>query len=236
VDAAPVIAIDGPGGSGKGTVSRRVATALGWHWLDSGALYRVTALAAALAGVPLARADEVARIAATLDVRFVPGDGGGDRVLLGGRDVSAEIRSEEAGSGASIVAAMPEVRAALVERQRAFREAPGLVADGRDMGTAIFPDAGLKVFLTANLAERARRRHKQLSEKGIDVSLAALLRDMAERDERDSTRAAAPLRPAPDACLLDSTGLTVDEVVDRVLGWVAERQLAARAVRRGATD
>jgi cytidylate kinase len=233
VDAAPVIAIDGPGGSGKGTVSRRVATALGWHWLDSGALYRVTALAAALAGVPLARADEVARIAATLDVRFVPGDGGGDRVLLGGRDVSAEIRSEEAGSGASIVAAMPEVRAALVERQRAFREAPGLVADGRDMGTAIFPDAGLKVFLTANLAERARRRHKQLSEKGIDVSLAALLRDMAERDERDSTRAAAPLRPAPDACLLDSTGLTVDEVVDRVLGWVAERQLAGRVARKG---
>jgi cytidylate kinase len=233
VAAAPVIAIDGPGGSGKGTVSRRVATALGWHWLDSGALYRVTALAAALAGVPLARAEEVARIAATLDVRFVPGDGGDDRVLLAGRDVSAEIRSEEAGSGASIVAAMPEVRAALVGRQRAFREAPGLVADGRDMGTAIFPDAGLKVFLTANLAERARRRHKQLSDKGIDVSLAALLRDMAERDERDSTRTAAPLRPAPDACLLDSTGLAVDEVVDRVLGWVAERQLAGQVARKG---
>ena len=230
---APVIAIDGPGGSGKGTVSRRVAMALGWHWLDSGALYRLTALAAALAGVPLGRAEEVARIAATLDVHFEPGDGGDDRVLLAGRDVSAEIRSEEAGSGASIVAAMPEVRAALVARQRAFREPPGLVADGRDMGTAIFPDAALKVFLTANLAERARRRHKQLSDKGIDVSLSALLRDMAERDERDSTRTAAPLRPAPDACLLDSTGLTVDEVVDRVLGWVTERQLADRAVRRG---
>lgn len=230
---APVIAIDGPGGSGKGTISRRVATALGWHWLDSGALYRLTALAAALAGVPLGRADEVARIAATLDVRFCPGDGGDDQVFLAGRDVGAEIRSEEAGSGASIVAAMPEVRAALVARQRAFREAPGLVADGRDMGTAIFPDAGLKVFLTANLAERARRRHKQLSEKGIDVSLAALLRDMAERDERDSTRAVAPLRPAPDACLLDSTGLSVDEVAGRVLGWVADRQLAGRAARNG---
>jgi cytidylate kinase len=229
---APVIAIDGPGGSGKGTVSRRVASALGWHWLDSGALYRLTALAAAIGGVPLDRPDAVARVAAALDVRFLPGQGE-DRVLLAGRDVSSEIRSEEAGSGASIVAVLPVVRAALVERQRAFRQPPGLVADGRDMGTAIFPDAGLKVFLTANLAERARRRHKQLSDKGIDVSLAALLRDMAERDERDSARSAAPLRPAPDALLLDSTGLTADEVVAQVLGWATDRQLAGPVASRG---
>jgi cytidylate kinase len=232
VAPVPVIAVDGPGGSGKGTVSRRVALALGWHWLDSGALYRVTALAAAIAGVPLDRPGDVARVAASLDARFLPGDGE-DRVLLAGRDVSGEIRSEEAGSGASIVAALPAVRAALVERQREFRQPPGLVADGRDMGTAIFPDAGLKIFLTANLAERARRRHKQLSDKGIDVSLAALLRDMAERDERDSTRAAAPLRPAPDALLLDSTGLTVDEVVAQVLGLATDRQLAGPGACRG---
>jgi CMP/dCMP kinase len=232
VAPVPVIAVDGPGGSGKGTVSRRVALALGWHWLDSGALYRVTALAAAIGGVPLDRAGDVARVAASLDARFLPRDGE-DRVLLDGRDVSSEIRSEEAGSGASIVAALPAVRAALVERQRAFRQLPGLVADGRDMGTAIFPDAGLKIFLTANLAERARRRHKQLSDKGIDVSLAALLRDMAERDERDSARSAAPLRPAPDALLLDSTGLTVDEVVGQVLGWATDRQLAGPGARRG---
>lgn len=222
---APVIAIDGPGGSGKGTISRRLALHLGWHWLDSGALYRLTAVAAAIGGVPLTRAADVARVAAGLDVRFVPGTGG-DQVLLAGRDVSAEIRSEEAGSGASIVAVMPAVRAALVDRQRAFRRPPGLVADGRDMGTVIFPDASLKVFLTADLAERARRRHKQLSEKGIDVSLAALLRDMAERDERDTARSAAPLRPAADAKVLDSTGLTVDEVLGRIRGWLAERGLA----------
>jgi cytidylate kinase len=222
---APVITIDGPGGSGKGTISRRLALDLGWHWLDSGALYRLTAVAAAMAGVPLGREADVARVAAGLEVRFLPGPGG-VRVLLAGRDVSAEIRSEEAGSGASIVAVMPAVRAALVDRQRAFRQPPGLVADGRDMGTVIFPDAGLKVFLTADLAERARRRHKQLSEKGIDVSLAALLRDMAERDERDTARSAAPLRPAADARVLDSTGLTVDEVLGLIRGWLAERGLA----------
>jgi cytidylate kinase len=222
---APVITIDGPGGSGKGTISRRLALDLGWHWLDSGALYRLTAVAAAMAGVPLGREADVARVAAGLEVRFLPGPGG-DRVLLAGRDVSAEIRSEEAGSGASIVAVMPAVRAALVDRQRAFRQPPGLVADGRDMGTVIFPDAGLKVFLTADLAERARRRHKQLSEKGIDVSLAALLRDMAERDERDTARSAAPLRPAADARVLDSTGLTVYEVLGLIRGWLAERGLA----------
>ena len=221
---APVITIDGPGGSGKGTVSRRLAMDLGWHWLDSGALYRLTALAASLAGVPLVRDEDVAAVAAGLDVQFLPGEDG-DRVLLGGRDVSAEIRAEEAGSGASIVAAMPAVRAALVERQRAFRRPPGLVADGRDMGTVIFPDAGLKVFLTADLAERARRRHKQLSEKGIDVSLAALLRDMAERDQRDTARSAAPLRPATDARVLDSTGLTVAEVIGLIRDWASERRL-----------
>lgn len=222
---APVIAIDGPGGSGKGTISRRLALDLGWHWLDSGALYRLTAVAAAIGGVPLTRAADVARVAAGLDVRFVPG-AGGDQVLLAGRDVSAEIRSEEAGSGASIVAVMPAVRAALVDRQRAFRRPPGLVADGRDMGTVVFSDAPLKVFLTASAEERARRRYLQLKDRVPGVTLSSLLEEIRVRDERDTQRAVAPLKPAHDALLLDSTALSIEQVLERILAEVAARGLA----------
>jgi CMP/dCMP kinase len=218
---APVLAIDGPGGSGKGTVSRAVAAALEWHWLDSGALYRAVALAAQREGVPWTAEVRLATLALKLPVRFAYG-AQGDRVWLGQSDVTDEIRSEASGQGASAVAAIPAVRAALVQRQRAFRRVPGLVADGRDMGTAIFPDAGLKVFLTASVEERARRRHNQLKEKGIDVSLPALSEDMAERDRRDSERTASPLRPSPEAHLLDSTGLPVEAVVAQVLRWAAE--------------
>ncbi len=215
--AVPVITIDGPSGSGKGTVSRAVATALGWHFLDSGALYRLAAMAAGDANLderdPLAHA----RTAATMDVRFESNPDGSEKVLLAGRDVTTILRSETTGSAASRVAAIPEVRTALVDRQRRFAQPPGLVADGRDMGSVIFPDAGLKIFLTATPQERARRRHKQLKDKGLDVSLPALSREIAERDARDTGRKVAPLEAAADAILLDSTGLEVDEVVARIL-------------------
>lgn len=217
----PVLALDGPGGSGKGTVARAVARRLGWHLLDSGALYRVVAVAALEQGLSLDDESGLAAVAASLDARFDAFAGPEGRVLLGGRDVSSAIRSESAGAAASRVAAWPAVRAALVGRQRGFRLAPGLVADGRDMGSVIFPDAALKVFLTASVEERARRRYNQLKQKGIDVSLAALSKDMAERDRRDAERTVAPLRACPDARTLDSTGLSVDEVVSRVLAWVA---------------
>lgn len=220
----PVLAIDGPGGAGKGTVSRLVADRLGWHLLDSGALYRLVALDALEKGTGLDSDEDVARLASRLDARFLS-HGGGVRVLLSGRDVTDAIRSESAGDGASRVAAFPAVRRALVERQRAFRRPPGLVADGRDMGAVIFPDAGLKVFLTASVEERARRRHKQLKDKGIDVSLSALSRDMTERDRRDSERSVAPLKPCDDARILDTTGMDIPRVVDVVLGWAAERCL-----------
>jgi len=222
--AAPVLAIDGPGGAGKGTISRLVAERLGWHLLDSGALYRLVALDAIQRRVALDSESAVAGLAARLDARFLSA---GDRsqVLLNGQDATDAIRSEAAGDGASRVAALPDVRRALIERQRAFRRPPGLVADGRDMGAVIFPDAVLKVFLTASVEERARRRHKQLKDKGIDVSLSALSRDMVERDRRDSERSIAPLEPSDDARILDTTGMDIPRVVETVLRWAAERSL-----------
>jgi cytidylate kinase len=207
-----VIAVDGPAASGKGTIAAAVARALRFHYLDSGALYRLVALKALRSGVAFDDAAALARLAATLDTRFAD-----DRVLLDGEDATGAIRAEEVSAGASLVAVHAGVRAALIERQRAFREPPGLVADGRDMGTVVFPDAGLKVFLTATAEERARRRHKQLIAKGISVTLDSLLRDIRERDARDAGRAAAPLRPASDAVLLDTTDLTIDEAIARVL-------------------
>ena len=218
----PVIAIDGPSGSGKGTISRRVAARLGWRLLDSGALYRLVALSAARKGVSLDDVDGLADVARELDVWFASAADGSERIELEGEDVTADVRAEECGAKASIVAAYQPVRDALIERQRAFCEPPGLVADGRDMGTQVFPDAPLKVFLTASAEERARRRHKQLKDKGLDVSLAALSRDIEDRDRRDSERRVAPLRPAEDARLLDSSGLSIETVTERVLDWAAE--------------
>jgi cytidylate kinase len=217
----PVIAIDGPSGSGKGTIARRVADALGYHLLDSGALYRLVALSARKSGVSLQDSEKLAHLAVELDVRFDSDEGGEERIWLGEEDVTGEIRTEEAGAGASAVAQIPAVREALFERQRAFQQPPGLVADGRDMGSHVFPDAALKVFLTASAEERARRRHKQLKDKGLDVSLAALSRDIEDRDRRDSERSVAPLRPAEDARILDSSGQSIEAVTNTVLDWVA---------------
>jgi CMP/dCMP kinase len=222
----PVVTIDGPSGSGKGTVSRAVARTVHWHWLDSGALYRLVALAGGRLGLAPDDVKSHAEAAKAMDVRFDFGQGlEEERVLLGGRDVTAELRSEIAGAGASRVAAWPEVRQALLERQKAFARPPGLVADGRDMGTVVFRDAELKIFLTASAEERARRRYNQLKDKGSGVSLAALSREIAERDARDSTRAVAPLKPAPDAHVIDSTGLGIEEVADRVLALGRSRSL-----------
>ena len=219
----PVIAIDGPSGSGKGTVARQVARRLGWHLLDSGALYRLVALAGAERG--LAQDDEPghAAVAAALAAEFQADPAGNERILLDGREVTLQLRTEAAGAAASRVAAMPEVRKALYSRQRAYATAPGLVADGRDMGTVVFTDAPLKVYLTASAAERALRRYKQLKEKGLTANLADLSLDIEERDRRDSTRPVAPLRPAPDAEIIDSTGMPVEEVVDRVLALAGRR-------------
>jgi cytidylate kinase len=218
-DTVQVIAIDGPSGSGKGTIARRVAEALGYHLLDSGALYRLTAFAAQQRGVALDDTTRLADIARNLDVTFGSDADGNEEILLEGEDVSFDIRTEEAGTGASRVAAQNPVREALLELQRSFRKSPGLVADGRDMGTHVFVDAGLKIFLTASAEERARRRHKQLKDKGIDVSLAALSRDIEDRDRRDTERSVAPLRPAEDARLLDSSGQSIEAVTNTVLDW-----------------
>jgi cytidylate kinase len=222
---APIVTIDGPSGSGKGTISRAVARQVGWHLLDSGALYRLVAVAGADSGLDASDVDGHARLAERMDVDFRVAPGGGELICLGGNDVTAKVRSEAGGQGASRVAAWPAVRAALLARQHAFARPPGLVADGRDMGTVVFPAAHLKIFLTASADERARRRHKQLKDKGSDVSLAGLSREIAERDLRDSTRTASPLKPAPDALVIDSTGLSIDEVVERVLASGRARAL-----------
>ena len=210
---APVIAIDGPSASGKGTVARRTAAALGFHFLDSGALYRLVALAVARRGIDPADTDTVAGIARTLDCAF----SADETVSLDGRDVSLAIREESVSAGASRVAAVPAVREALLARQRAFRRPPGLVADGRDMGSVVFPDATLKIFLTASAEERAQRRYKQLMEKGLGASMAGLLQEIRERDARDSERAAAPLRKVPDAIELDTTHMPAEAAVAKIL-------------------
>lgn len=217
MSAVPVIAIDGPSGAGKGTVSRAVARSLGFGLLDSGALYRLVALAAAQAGVDLADGPALARIAAGLDIRFGSTEGGREAVWLDGREVAQSIRTEQAGNDASRVAAIPQVRSALLDRQRRFAAPPGLVADGRDMGTVVFPAARVKIFLTASAEERAARRHKQLKEQGVTANLAALSREIAERDLRDSTRAVAPLVASADAVQVDTTGIPVETVVERIL-------------------
>ncbi len=218
----PVLAIDGPSGSGKGTISRQVAHLLGWHFLDSGALYRMAGLAAQRAGLLDAADARLASIAANLDGRFITGSHGEEQIWLGDEEVTDRLRTEESGRLASSIAALPSVREALLASQRAFRRPPGLVADGRDMGSTVFPDAFLKVYLTASAATRAQRRHKQLKDKGIDVSLARLSRDIEERDKRDSERSVAPLRAAADARLLDSSNQTIEEVTRTVLDWVQE--------------
>ncbi len=215
--ATPVLTIDGPSGSGKGTISRGVATRLGWHYLDSGAIYRAVGLAAAWESIDLSDAEAVAACAARTEIRFESDDAGEPRVFVNGKDATHQLRMETAGAAASAIAAHPPVRNALLDLQKRFRRAPGLVADGRDMGTVIFPDAKYKVFLTASAEERAKRRYKQLKEKGVSVNLDSLLHEIAARDERDAGRAVAPLKPASDAVVLDSTGMPITEVIERVL-------------------
>jgi cytidylate kinase len=219
----PVMTIDGPSGSGKGTISRAAARALGWSLLDSGALYRLVALAGLRAGISLDDGPALARLALGLNLRFGSDSALEEVVWLEGKEVTGAIRTESAGNDASKVAAFPAVRAALLERQRRFAVLPGLVADGRDMGTVVFPQAEVKFFLTASAEERAARRHKQLKEKGVAATLAALSLEIAERDHRDMNRAISPLVASADAILLDTTGMTVNAVVERVLTVARER-------------
>lgn len=221
--SAPVICIDGPSGSGKGTIAQRVAETLGFHLLDSGALYRLTALAAARRSIEFDDGEAVAEVAREMRPFFEPAGSRGLRTYLDGSNVTRDIRAEEIGMNASRVAAHEAVREALLERQRAFRQPPGLVADGRDMGTVVFPDAPLKIFLTASAEARAMRRHNQLKEKGIGVSLRGLLKDIEARDEQDARRAVSPLQPAEDAVEIDSTALSIDQVTEQVLALARER-------------
>lgn len=213
----PVITIDGASGTGKGTISQLLATRLKWKFLDSGALYRVLALAAQKHGVALDNEKGLDVLAEHLDVQFIAQSNLASKVILEGEDVTDVIRAEKMGNAASIIAALPAVRAALLSRQRAFREAPGLVADGRDMGTVIFPDAELKIFLVASPEERAMRRYNQLKEKGINVTLSDLIDDLRERDKRDQERVIAPLKPADDAVIVDTDCLSIEQVVERIL-------------------
>jgi cytidylate kinase len=223
---APVVAIDGPSGSGKGTIAQALARKLSWHRLDSGALYRSVGLAGQRKGLELSDGESLAAMIRGLELSFVADESGesgefGESVILDGEDITGAIRTEAAGAAASEVAVVPAVRQALLERQRGFAIPPGLVADGRDMGTVVFPEAVLKVFLTASPAARADRRHKQLIEKGISVSLRDLSKGISDRDERDASRPVAPLRPADDARVLDSTDLSPAQVVQQVLNWLA---------------
>lgn len=217
-ELAPVVTLDGPGGAGKGTISYMLAKKLGWHLLDSGAMYRVLALAALHHGISLDDEKSLGELAEVLDVEFRPSmDSPVCEVILEGQNVSNDIRTEAAGNNASIVAALPAVRAGLLARQKAFQELPGLIADGRDMGTVVFPEAPIKIFLTASAEERASRRYKQLKEKGFDVSLRDLCTEIKERDERDANRAVSPLKPADDAIVLDSTEMAIEAVFEKVL-------------------
>lgn len=219
----PVLTIDGPSGSGKGTISLAVAKRLGWHFLDSGALYRAVGYAASVQGADFSDAEALTRIAQTTSISFREHTEGETQVYVDGADVSAELRTETCAAAASAIAAIPAVRAALLEKQRRFRQQPGLVADGRDMGTVIFPDAQYKVFLTASAQERALRRYKQLSDKGLNVILDNLLHEIEARDKRDAERPVAPLKPASDAVLIDTTGVSIDKVVARVMALLESK-------------
>ena len=224
-DKVPVLTIDGPSGSGKGTVGQILAQQLGWHFLDSGALYRAVGLAALRERISFNDKPALARLATSMDIHFMPRtDGGAAAVLLYGEEIGDRLRTEESGKLASIVAAIPEVRAALLQKQHSFRQSPGLVADGRDMGSVVFPNAILKVYLTASPDVRAERRYKQLIGKGFNVNLPRLLDEIRERDARDAERAASPLKPAEDACILDTSQLDISGVVERIDGLLQQRR------------